>query len=370
MSSKKNFCPHIYPSNRDINKTWFVSFLIPTFKGLLNKRVKIQVPNLPTVEKRLAAAQKIVSDVQKNGYVTGAKQKPKKIGFSDQIQMLYDLLEKKRGVVADKTIVHYKGQIDNLNKFCTEKKITVLKASDAEDFLKSLRLRGLNPTTINSHRMTLKSLFATLKKQKRVYQNPFLDTLALKQNPCGAKWFQINQQAILKKRILSDAPHIWLPVQYLYYCFIRPIEMRRLTVSDVNMCEGTINIPADKSKNKKNQFVVIPAPLLLQMFDANIQDAPPQYFLIGKDGLPSLKQVGTNYLSNQHKKLTDALKFPPKYTLYSWKHTGVAMAYKNGVGIRELQLQLRHHSLDMVTVYLRSLGIADLPDLKDKFPEL
>ena len=358
----------IYPVSRDMAGQWFVKFFIPAYKGTTQRAIKVYVPRLATAAARMVAAQKIVADVVKNGYVPSPRKK--KLGFSGQLQLLFDLLETKKVGIARKTWFAYKTHLDHLNQFCEAQNVTVMTTATALAFLESLRARGLNPTTINSHRSTLRGFYAVLKKKRQVYQNPFLDTTKYKEARQGAKWFQVNQQAVLKATIKRDAPFLWLPVQYLYYCFIRPIELGRLTVSDVNLAEGTINIPADKSKNKKNQFVVIPAPLLLQLVDAKIQDYPPQYFLVGRDGLPSADPLPQNYLTRHHKKLTDALKYPPRYSLYSWKHTGVAMAYKAGVGIRELQLQLRHHSLDMVTVYMRSLGIADLPDLKDKFPEL
>ena len=368
IASVKKNCPKLYPIDGDMSKQWFLKFQILTHNGQSKKPVKIYIPKLLSAVARLEAANKIIADIQKNGYEVGVKQS--KIGFSAQMQMLFDLLEARRVKWSRKTYFQYKGQLDKLNRFCREKNVTVMNDQYANAFLESLSLSGLNPTTVNACRITMRGFYATLKKRKQVYQNPFLETVKLREHRQGAKYFQANQQSVLKIHIKQFYPELWLPIQYLYYCFIRPAEMARLTVADVNLGEGTINIPADKSKNKKNQFVVIPGPLLAQMYELGIQNYPLDYFLVGKDGIPSDKPLPINYLGNQHRKLTQRLKLPPKYTLYSWKHTGVAMAYKAGVGLRELQLQLRHYSLEMVAVYLRSLGIADLPDLKDKFPEL
>lgn len=62
--------------------------------------------------------------------------------------------------------------------------------------------------------------------------------------------------------------------------------------------------------------------------------------------------------------------FGKGYTLYSWKHTGAIQAVKAGIGVKELQIQLRHHSLDMVNQYLRQMGVWDLGQLQEKFPGL
>jgi hypothetical protein len=36
------------------------------------------------------------------------------------------------------------------------------------------------------------------------------------------------------------------------------------------------------------------------------------------------------------------------------------------MGLRQLQMQLRHHSLDMVEVYLRSMGILEVDGIRDR----
>jgi len=45
-------------------------------------------------------------------------------------------------------------------------------------------------------------------------------------------------------------------------------------------------------------------------------------------------------------------------------------AIKAGIHIKQLQIQLRHHSLDQVDEYLRQLGVSDLGDLRDNFPSI
>jgi hypothetical protein len=39
-------------------------------------------------------------------------------------------------------------------------------------------------------------------------------------------------------------------------------------------------------------------------------------------------------MSERHKNIIDKLEFDNRCTLYSWKHTGVVMAYKAGVDIK------------------------------------
>ena len=41
----------------------------------------------------------------------------------------------------------------------------------------------------------------------------------------------------------------------------------------------------------------------------------------------------------------------------SWKHTGAGTFVKNNGNLKDLQTQLRHHSLDQVNDYLKDMGV-------------
>lgn len=75
-------------------------------------------------------------------------------------------------------------------------------------------------------------------------------------------------------------------------------------------------------------------------------------------------------MSRYFKKQLLASGIQGHYSFYSLKHTGVVRAVKAGVNIKEIQLQLRHHSLDMVNEYLKNLGVFDLEDIELKLPAL
>jgi site-specific recombinase XerD len=53
-------------------------------------------------------------------------------------------------------------------------------------------------------------------------------------------------------------------------------------------------------------------------------------------------------------------------TLYSWKHTGVVSAFQAGLNIKLIQELLRHHSLEMTDIYLKSLGLTINKEVEEK----
>ena len=125
---------------------------------------------------------------------------------------------------------------------------------------------------------------------------------------------------------------------------------------------------AEIAKNKKQQYVAIPD-AFFPVVEKRVSGRNPNDFLF--KGTRYKKPTSVNYFALKHLKLLRDLGFDTtRYKLYSWKHTGAVQAVKAGIHIKQLQIQLRHHSLDQVDEYLRQLGVSDLGDLQSKFPSI
>jgi integrase len=180
-----------------------------------------------------------------------------------------------------------------------------------------------------------------------------------------ARYFQGWQIEKLKPE-LQARPPLWLCVQLLYYCFIRPGESRRLRVGDI---EGDrIRIRAEIAKNGKNARVAVPR-VFEPALSAAVAGRPPGAWLF-----PSFRDnprpVGRNTFNRQHSQILQTKNWGPGYSLYSWKHTGVINMVQSGINIKQLQFQLRHHSLDEVQGYLRQLGLGEMVDIRLNVQEL
>jgi len=79
---------------------------------------------------------------------------------------------------------------------------------------------------------------------------------------------------------------------------------------------------------------------------------------------------GKNTMGKRFRLVLDGLGYGKEYQVYSWKHTGAVACVLAGIGLKALQSQLRHHSLDQVNEYLRQLGVGDFENLRRDFPAL
>lgn len=189
----------------------------------------------------------------------------------------------------------------------------------------------------------------------------------LRQSPSPARYFQKFQINRLAVAIAEKDAQLYLFVQFIYYCFIRPRELVHLRASNVILEGKQIYIPGHISKNKKSEYITIPDAFLPSL--EFIKNVDPKQLLFPSP-LDITKPIGYDKMYRRHQKILKALNFGKGYVLYSWKHTGAVMAVKAGISLKELQIQLRHHSLDQVDQYLRQMGVWDLQKLQASFPAL
>lgn len=175
------------------------------------------------------------------------------------------------------------------------------------------------------------------------------------------------QQEILEEYLLKTNYPLYVFTRMIYYCFLRPIELMRLKVRDIDIKNRVILIRSSLSKTGKQQPVWIPKNLypLLTEFLKKYPHSQNDY-IFSKAFKPGHSQWHRNRFSEAHRRALESTDmYDGLLTGYSWKHTGVCNAYRAGVDIKSIQEQCRHHSLQETETYLRSLGLRISSDLKN-----
>jgi integrase len=323
-------------STPDLSKNWFVWYKDQ------GKRVRVygNINKEKTAEARMEAAEALLIEI-----IGKIEDLPQPKSLEDQAMDFIELQnwrQKSRQTyitVVRRFVLHAKGK--------------ELTPAMAQEFFQEVK-RTKNPTTYNKYLQKLKLVLNGVGK------GPILEGIeAVRENRQPARYFQRHQMKKLSAAISCKDPELFLFVKFVYYCFIRPKELRQLKADNLLLDSNQIFIPGEVSKNKKSEYVAIP-----EAFRADLDQFrawPPGQVLF---------PVAENNMYNRHKRILKALGFGKGYCLYSWKHTGAIQAVKNGVGVKELQIQLRHHSLDQVNEYLRQMGVWDLKNLQANFPAI
>lgn len=348
---KKFFHPVLSTYNNDLSKRWRVEYWIPSTDHTPDKRVCVygNINQFQTIKERIEAAHIIINDLP-------FKSKTK-------IDFIEKALLDTAFHLKSKTVKSYRTVANTVRKFIKPISIEHLTFTQWENYLLHLKNVGLNNTTIYNRQLVMNSLFNKAIEKGYTQYNPIVKIKKIKKKSQSLMYFSDDQIKRFKDYVIHhQMMQLWLGVQLLFYCFIRPGEMREMRIGWINFDYGFIEIPAVYSKNGKTQKVSVPNHFL--EYIKPLSEFPNNYYVLSKSHAPGPEQVGTNWLNRYNRIVLDAVKIRGRYAFYSWKHTGAVKAVKAGINIKDLQLQLRHHSLDMVNEYLKDLGVMDSEDIR------
>jgi integrase len=177
----------------------------------------------------------------------------------------------------------------------------------------------------------------------------------------------MDELAIMQKKLPSWNFDLYCVACLVFYCFIRPQEIVRLKVDHFRLPSRMIVIPGSVSKNKKHEVVQIPNALMPVLMRLNL-NFPGDHFVFSRKLKRGDKEIAPTRLAEQWRHFAN--EFGLTKNLYSLKNTGVGMAIENGINLRDLQLQLRHHSLEMTQIYLDKFKRRPSEKLARDFPDL
>lgn len=284
--------------------------------------------------------------------------------YPEYSRLLTDFLEKKRPYLRERSYVTYRNA---LLRFLAWKQAHFSDANML--YISYLLERGVSKRTAHNAASGLKTLLSEVSKEIGQNINDLSEYKKLKYTTKSPMYFSDPQLKIIMREIILNKPYLHLACALMYSCFIRPNELRHLKAQDVNIDAWKITIRGNISKNGKEQKVSIPQSL--RQMCRRLWDVPPGNYIFSRnDFMPGKIIAHQHAMSRYFRKVLKKLKIEGNYSFYSLKHSGVVHAVKAGINIKEIQVQLRHHSLDMVNEYLKNLGVYDLEDIDAKMPTL
>ena len=140
---------------------------------------------------------------------------------------------------------------------------------------------------------------------------------------------------------------------FLHYMLIRPKEICRLRLQDINVAKQTVYIDGQISKNKKSGVVTLPTPILEMLVDLDYFNAPTSYYIFSTGFRPGPKLCSErSYRHYWNNEIVPALKFPKEYKFYSLKDTGITNMLRKNVDTVSVRDQARHSSIEITNIYV------------------
>lgn len=216
--------------------------------------------------------------------------------------------------------------------------------------------RKLSATSYNNNIRQLRAIFSVLEEKGYVESNVWQE---LKYKRPGEKLrrnFSHNEARVVINHIRENDDVLFLALLLQYCCFLRPSEMIRLRIGNINMEVGVIFVDHSQSKTGHSRTVTIPDDFL-PFFPTYFEQYPDDYFLFGLNLQPHRsKQAGHSSLYKRHQKIIKLLHSKGELAdikglqWYSWKDTGIT-DLADYMDIMSIADQAGHHSPTMTLKY-------------------
>ena len=202
-------------------------------------------------------------------------------------------------------------------------------------------------------------------------KNPFskVDNL---QTSYGEKNIPYSDKQIkkLKPYIQETDYYLWQFICFIYYALMRPSEIKRIRIKDIDLENNILRIPSAQSKSKKYDTLPLASALVKEIKAMNIQQYSQDYYLFSRGRKPSSTPMSSNYTSDKYRPIKKKFNLSEDYTIYAFKHTAVCKWYKKDKDIVRIQKMCRHTNIEMTARYLKSLSLLTDVIKIDTLPEM
>lgn len=247
------------------------------------------------------------------------------------------------------------------------KYLSHIKKNTVTTFLHHI-LENSSARNRNNSRASLSSLFETLFDNDMIALNFVKSIKKLKTTPTRHVTYPEEMQEQIFEFLEKNDAELMLYIKFVAYSFLRPIEVCRLKVGDINVKQKTVSFMA---KNSPLKTKIIPEILFEVLPDLSTMDKDAYLFTaegIGKYTETKLENR-RGYFTEKFKKLMKGefeLEF--EHTLYSFRHTFITKIYRElrkkytPYEAKSNLMQITgHSSMTALNSYLRDID-AELPE--------
>lgn len=221
----------------------------------------------------------------------------------------------------------------------------------AVEFLDAMAAKDLGPSTYNNM-IRLGSVFFIWAKTKcYARENPFEGQKRKRVLEKTRTIIKPEDQVRIDKWFEKNQPEMRIVSRLIYTSLLRPIEITRVQVKQIDFEKHCIHMPSEKTKTWEAREGRMDAELE-EMLRKHIQGANPDDYLFAD----SLWRCGKRPMNNgtygkAWDRMRTALKLPAEYQLYSLKDTAINSMLKAGVDDLSVMQAAGHKDLGMTTIY-------------------
>lgn len=360
-------------ANGNIKSRWYVyySYIHPETKKFQRFKIGIsqKLKTKSARYKRFEEIKKQIDSKLLQGWNPFEDEKPELISIENAIILFLKVAQK---TLRKRTIQTYSSFIRRIINWIRKENIQNIPVSlfsyhHAQKFMDYLiTTKNINNRTYNNYVSTYRIIFNFFEKRELLIKNPFMKINFLKEEEGKIVAFTEAEWEIIFKHLPIDDHQLWLIANFIYYTALRPQEIMRLQFYNIDLQRQKIYSLAEISKNKKQQIIEIPDNFIEILKKENF-NFPAHYYLFSKNLEPGPTENYPTRIAERWRKFANKYNIKER-TIYNLKHNAAGRLCDAGFDIRDIQIHLRHHSLEQTQQYLSKFRNTASERLKHNYP--
>ena len=277
-------------------------------------------------------------------------------------------LKIKKKSLNDTSYMNFEGRINRFKKALDENApITSLNRKQTNEYLNSI-LETTSARNRNNTRIDLSSLFEVLANDEIIPENFIKRINTLKTKPQRNKTYTPDMQETIYSYLEKNDALLLLFIKFISYNFLRPVEVCRLKVGDLDVKDKKLYV---RAKNKLVKIKIIPEIL--------IKDLPDLTQMNKEDFLFTPTKIGGQWIATENNRrdhfskrfksiVKDHFGLGSDYGMYSFRHTFITKLYRelrksySPFEAKSILMNITGHStMSALELYLRDID-AELPE--------
>lgn len=205
-------------------------------------------------------------------------------------------------------------------------------------------------STFNNNLVSAQAFFTWCVKKKYIKTNPFYGIEKKKKEAKKRTVVNADARAIIRDYFMQKQPGYLLICELVFQSLIRPTEISKLRVSDVDLENKVIRLDGSITKTKFSRKAVL-SDELIEILGKNIQGANQDDYLISNGYLPGPEPITTKMYRKTWAKMRKECHLPEEMQLYSLRDTGIISLFDNGADANTVKGAADHHDLNITTIY-------------------
>lgn len=332
---------------------------------------QLRTAALCTTQQEVAATPAIVPSATVAAVPPSTSENVRYYKTLDEVTRIYT--KEKEKELRDSTMRSYKSFCHMLREWVNEHypsiKMSMFGRAHAIEFLDAMAKKGLEARTYNNMIRLGSALFLWAKTKCYARENPFEGQKRKRVAEKKRTIIKPNHQVLIDKWFEEKHPAMRIVCRMIYTSLLRPIEITRVQVKQLDFRNHCIIMPAEQTKTWTQREGRMDAELE-DLLRSHIAGASPEDYIFSSNHMRCGKSsVSDKAFRKAWDKMRTDLHLPEEYQLYSLKDTAINSMLKAGVDDLSVMQAAGHKDLSMTTIYANHHDDKLIANLNQKAPK-